>query len=180
MKMPLWLKMLLLFLPLSLVFSVLGTVSEFLIAPIFFFALMLFPGADAENPRLVRFMPWLWALEAVVALGLLALKMVGKSPFGPEMRAPTPLEMWSTILFAPPMIWTLVRRNGFFRPLLVFQAVAALAISFWVYSGRTGDIKAVFELCGDIVAELMVTIYLLARAKIARATPQTTALAPGE
>jgi hypothetical protein len=166
MKIPSWLKILGLLFFLSVIFSILGAaISEFLIVPLVLITLILFPGKDAKNPRLVRFIPWIWGLGAAISLVFLLAELIGRPMASPEMHNPTLPELWSTVLLTPPLIWALVRRNRFFRPLLIGSAILFTGLEFWIYSESNADIKAIFELVGGASSELILAIYLFIKVR---------------
>ncbi|MBI3557029.1 MAG: hypothetical protein HY074_12255 [Deltaproteobacteria bacterium] len=165
MRLPAWLKILIILLLSFIVFSVLGAVSPYIIPLVLAVSLMLFPGNDLAAPRLVKVMPWFWGLEILVSFVFIALDLAGKKLFESDQRQPTAIEIWSGIILTAPLIWLIVKRHKAFRPMLVLATLVNLAIGFWVYSGSLGDIKAKFELAGGVSTELLVSIYLLMKVR---------------
>ncbi len=165
MKIPAWLKILLILFVFFIVFSVLGAVSPYIIPLVLAVALILFPGADEAAPRLVKVMPWFWSLEILVSLVFVVMDLAGKKLFEADQRQPTAVEIWSGIILTAPLIWLLAKRHKAFRPMLVVATLVNLGIAVWVYSDGSGDIKAKFELAGGISTELLVSIYLLMKVR---------------
>jgi hypothetical protein len=167
MRIPTWLKILAVILLLSLVFTALAAVSAYIITTVVLIVLILFPGKDLENPRIVKLVPWFWGLGMVVAVFFLVMDALGKSIMpGADSRPPTPAELWSTILFTPPLVWAFVKRNLFFRPILIVSSLVFVGIEFWLYSDSAKHISDVFDLVGNISAEVILTVYLLLRVKM--------------
>ena len=169
MKIPAWLKILVILFFLFIVFSVLGAVSPYIIPLALAVSLILFPGTDQANPRLVKVIPWFWGLEIIVSFIFVALDLAGKKLFESDQRQPTAIEIWSGIIFTAPLIWLIVKRHKAFRPMLVVATLVNLAIGFWVYSDSIGDVKAKFELAGGVTTELLVSIYLLVKVRTHKA-----------
>ena len=162
MKIPGWLKILCVLALLSLVFSVLGAVSEHFIAPVFLTALVLFPGRDKENPTLFKVIIWLWGLGFLAAIALLAGQFMGRPLLPAEADQPSQLELWSTIVFSPPLVWGFLRRERWFLPLLIGSTLLFMGIEIRDYTEREG-LKAVMELVGNITAEAILAIYMFKR-----------------
>lgn len=162
MKMPMWLKILILLILASIVFSALGAVSEFIVLPLVLLALILFPGKNPANPTLFKVLPYLWALNSLASLAFLIAMAMGKNNLlGPDARELQPIELWTTLLFTFPLMITFVKRMPVFRVALVLTAVIYLGIELWIYETGAQDWKAKFELAGSFVSELMIVAYCL-------------------
>ena len=68
MVLPGWLKILIVLGLSSLVISALGAVSQYLVPAFLMAALIIFPGSDQDNPRLIKWLPVLWGLSFAVAI----------------------------------------------------------------------------------------------------------------
>lgn len=163
MKIPAWLKILIVLGLLSIVFTILGAVSEFIIAPVLVLALILFPGRDPDRPTLVKVLPWLWGLSALMAALLLVAEFAGKSMFPAGSPQPTPEELWTTLLVSPVLIWALVTRHRHFRVIVIASTVFMVGMEIYGYLDSSRDLKAVIELTGNLFAELLIAGYLLAK-----------------
>lgn len=170
MRMPSWLKIVIILMLTSLVFSVLNAAAGSFILLLVLIALIVFPGKDPANPRLVRWMPALWGLNFLAALAFLVAGALGKSLVSAETELPSPGELWGTIFFVPPLIWTLVKRHRLFKPLLIASTVFMLGLELYKFTESLRDAKAVIELIGEGSAELILTIYLLRRVRTSDAT----------
>lgn len=166
MKLPAWLKILLIIFLASFVFTVLGAVSPYVIGPVLVLALIFFPGRDPERPTLVKVIPWFWALEVLASVFFLAAQWTGRQAgLSDDVRPPTAPELWASIVLGIPLIWSLAKRSRTFRPLLIVSTAVFIAISIWAYADAGGDFKAKLELAGSLVTQLMVTIYLLMKVR---------------
>ena len=166
MKLPLWVKISIVLALLSIAGTVLSAVSPSLILPVAAIIIMLFPGPDAANPRLVRWIPWFWALDALVGLVFAIAMLMGKDLFPPEQRHPSMLEICSSIVMAGPMIWLLVKRHRLFKPVLIFSAVLFSGFSIWDYQTDPSiDLRAKIELISDLLTQVLLTAYLLVKVR---------------
>jgi hypothetical protein len=162
--MPLWLKILILLIVASVVFSALGAISEFVILPLLFLGLMLFPGSNQKNPTFFKVMPYIWALNLLAAIAMLIAQWAGKSRalLGTEGRMPTSVELWSTIAFTPLLMWSFLKRHASFKPILIATSLAFIGIEIWIFVyDSVRDVSAIFELVGSLVAEGMLLGYFL-------------------
>lgn len=169
MRIPAWLKILVILLLTSLVFSALNAAAGTFILTLFLIALILFPGPDAQNPRLVRWIPWIWGLNFFAAIAFLVAGFMGKSLVGPEANAPTVGELWATVVFAPLLIATLLKQHALFKPLLIASTVLFLGLEAKEYSDSLQDGKALLALVGEGSAGIVLTAYLLVKTRENRA-----------
>jgi hypothetical protein len=164
-QIPLWVKIFALLFVLSVVVTVLGPLAEALIPAALFVTLVMFPGPNRDQPRLVRAMPWLWGFSFVVAAALALSRAIGKPLFGETMREVSTYEIWSTIAFTGPLIWTLVKRHWAFRWIIAVSAVITLVGEYLDYSTSTGDAGAMITLISGMATELALAIYLFVKFK---------------
>ena len=168
MRIPLWLKILVILMLLSAVLSALGPTAGSYLFLVGFLALIFFPGDDQSNPRLVRWVPWLWALNIIAAVVLLGAQGLGKTLLSPEVDGPTNAELWTTLFFAPTLIWTLVKRHRAFRVILVISVLTSLGLQISDYSQSAQDTKAIITLVGEGLSELLLAAYLFVKVKTPR------------
>ncbi|MEW6057258.1 MAG: hypothetical protein AB1540_11670 [Bdellovibrionota bacterium] len=159
-SLPLWLRITLVLGLLSFVFTILGAISPFLIAPLLFLLLILFPGPDASQPRLVRLMPWLWTMGFLIAILLLLAQETGHRIFGPDLDLPSRTEMIATVVFFPALIWSFWKQHRSFRLILIFSTAASIGIQLQAYFDGAQETKAMLELIGNLSAELIAAIYV--------------------
>lgn len=169
MRIPAWLKILVILLLTSLVFSALNAAAGTFILTLLLIVLIFFPGPDAKNPRLVRWIPWIWGLNFLAALAFLVAGAMGKSLVGPEADAPTSGELWATVVFAPLLMATLLKRHVAFKPLLIVSTVLFLGLEAKEYADSLQDGKALLELIGEGSAEIILTSYLLVKTRAKKA-----------
>lgn len=165
MRIPLWLKILVILMLLSAVLSALGPAASSYLFIVGFVALVFFPGKDPQNPRLVRWVPWLWGLNFVAATVLLGAQFIGKDLLTADVDAPSNAELWATLVFAPVLIWTLIKRHRTFRIVLIIAAVTSLGLQISEYSQSTQDAKATLTLIGESLSELILAVYLFVKVK---------------
>jgi hypothetical protein len=104
-KIPLWIKILIVFFGLFLVASVLGAISKEFLGPLFLILLILFPGKNKSNPRLVAWAPWIWMLSFATAVIVLIFAMMGKNLLPPEANPPSTEELFFTAVTSPVFIY---------------------------------------------------------------------------
>lgn len=156
---PQWLKIFIVLFLCSIFANFLHAFSEHWITPIFLIALILFPGRISP-PRLVRWIPWIWLLSGIVTVALLISSFLGKPLLPPEADAPTDLELWSSLIFLPLLLWTYWKNTKFFLMVLLFSTIWSSGLNLYVFINSAQDASAFLKLSGNLVAEWILFIYL--------------------
>lgn len=159
---PRWAKILFILILLSLVFTIFAQVAESLIPITLLTSLILFPGPDEENPRLIRWVPALWVLSFAVALAFLIARWFGKELAATDSHTISDMEILSTLVFSLPLAWTLIKRQPIFKWLLLASTVVSIWTEYEDYlHSPPGQLRAIIELAGSATAEVLLAVYLL-------------------
>lgn len=162
---PVWVKILGGLLVLSMAVSLIAAFSVAMIPTVLIVSLMLVPCKDKKNPYLFRAIPYLWILGFVVALVFVGADFAGKELLDADAHKPTPMELWSTIAFTPPLLWALWQRNRFFMPLLFVSTALFIGIDVNEYASSLRDAKAALDFFGNFSAQVLLTGYLFTKFK---------------
>ncbi len=160
-KLPLWLRIFIIMVVASFVFSVLGEISMYLIVPLLFLVFVFFPGKSKDNPTFFKIIPWLWGLNIFESAILILLKMADKDIFPPEIRQPHLFELASSLLLTPVLMFTFLKRHPIFKIVLLGCAGVAIAESSVVYFNGTRHVQAMFDLVSTILESAILTVYFI-------------------
>jgi amino acid transporter len=168
-RIPLWLKIFLALLVLILFVSAFEAVAYFM-TTVFFLLLIIFPGPDLEKPRLVKLYPWVMGLSAIVTVVVLFADYRHIDLFGGNPNRPSGIDLWTSLVFTPFLLWSFIKRNQFFRPLLLLSAAVSIVESGMDFVHTTAvvssNLLAYLELFGNISSELILTVYLWKKVRV--------------
>lgn len=122
---------------------------------VLFGALILFPGKDARRPRLIKFLPFFWALEFLSAAALLVLQR--KPDLLPEeLRDQSVFLVIATLIWTPILAWHFFRKTKYFILLFVLVALVNVANFAWQLAVSSAHLDDGFQL----LATLILTVYI--------------------
>lgn len=167
-RVPTWLKIFLLLIVCSFVFSALGAISIYWVGPFIFIGLALFPGKNLNKPRIFSVIPWLWAMSAAESIVMIGAMAMGKNLLPPEVRAPGLIELSVSAVLSPILMFAVWKRWKFLKLLLIGASLVGVILGFYVYLDQGSSLEAKVELgatlteCLTIAAAMIpkVSIYL--------------------
>lgn len=122
---------------------------------VIFGLLIVFPGKDPVQPRLIRLLPLFWSLEFLSAALLLLLQ--SKPELLPEeLRDQSVFLVASTLIWTPILAWHYFRKTRFFVTLFIVVSVASLGHFIWQNVGGNAKTDDFFQL----LATLILTVYV--------------------
>lgn len=156
---PKWMQIFFVLFLFSILANFLHAFSEHWIAPIFLVSLIIWPGS-VQPPRLVRWIPWIWIFSGLVTVVLLTSSFLGKNLLPPEADAPTGLELWSSLIFLPLLLWSYWVRKNFFVPFLLLSTIWASGLSFYLFINSGQEVADFLKLSGNLCSEWILFFYL--------------------
>ena len=150
----------------SLVLGPLAAVADTVVPLLLILALIWFPG-EKNNPRLVRFMPLLWAISFFEALIIMIDFVFELRLFPRELYAMIKIEdAVFAFATAPVLIWFYYRNTRVFKPVLVVCMLLSAALSVYSFLAQDITIKTSFDFIASVTFDAIVGIYLYRKIKV--------------